>query len=96
MRYLTVDGMLSGTGIRDSVAGGYIEPRNLGISDGLVAQIDQWVKRYEQAHYFQFNDKAENESLDQEGMAICRFLRVALPDAKIDYYSNADMRKVMI
>ena len=29
MRYLTVDGMISGTGVRDSVNGGYIELEKL-------------------------------------------------------------------
>ena len=96
MRYLTIDGMLSGTGIRDSVVGGYIEPRKLGLSDGLVTQIDQWVKRYEQAHYFQFSDKTENDSIDQERVAISGLLRDELPDAKIEYYSSAYMRKFMI
>jgi hypothetical protein len=47
MRYLTIDGMCSGTGIRDSVTGGYICPSELGLSEGLVARIDRWVKRYE-------------------------------------------------
>lgn len=95
MRYLTIDGMVSGTGIRDSVAGGYIEPQKLGISDGLVAQINKWVKRYEQAHYFQFSDTEENKRLDQEGVAISELLRGELPSAKIEYYSNAELRKVV-
>lgn len=96
MRYLTIDGMLSGTGIRDSVAGGYIEPRELGLSDGLVAQINQWVKRYEQAHYLQFHDKNENDKLDQEGVAISCLVRDELPDVKIEYYSNVSMQKSII
>ena len=96
MRYLTIDGILSGTGIRDSVAGGYIEPRELGLSVGLVARIDRWVKRYEQAHYIQFSDKAENEKLDQEGVEISRLLQGEHPDTKIEYYSNAEMQKVII
>ncbi len=96
MRYLTIDGMLSGTGIRDSVAGGYIEPPKLGLSTELVAQIEEWVKRYEQAHYLQFCDKNVNEELDQEGVAISRLLRDELPDVKIEYYSNANMRKIII
>lgn len=82
MHYLTVNGLPSGMGIRDSLAGGYIEPQNLELSAGLVSQIKLRVKRSEQAHYFQFNDKEENESLDQEGIEICRLLRVELPDKK--------------
>jgi hypothetical protein len=96
MRYLTIDGMCSGTGIRDSVAGGYISPRELGLSDGLVARIDRWVKRYEQAHYIQFGDLKENESLDQEGIVISGLFIKEFPNAKVEYYSSAYMQKVTI
>jgi hypothetical protein len=94
MHYLTVDGMLSGTGIRDSVSGGYIKPSKLGISTGLSDQIAHWLNRYEQAHYAQFNDKEENEHLDQEGIAICKKLQCELPQSKIEYFSNAEMQKI--
>ena len=96
MHYLTVDGMLSGTGIRDSVSGGYIELCNLGLPSDLKDQIDQWLIRYEHAHYAQFVDKDENEGLDREGLAICRRLQEELPQSKIEYYSNAEMRKLVI
>lgn len=92
----TIDRTLSGTGVRDSIAGGYIEARTLGLSGGLVARIDSWVKRYEQAHYIQFSDKAENEKLNQEGVEISRLLQGEHPDTKIEYYSNAEMHKIVI
>ncbi len=94
MHYLTVDGMLSGTGIRDSVAGGYIVLRDLGISPKLIDQIEQWLNRYEQAHYAQFNNKGENENLDRDGIAICKLLQDELPESKIEYFSSAEMRKI--
>lgn len=94
MHYLIVDGMLSGTGIRDSVAGGYVVPRELGISPKLIKQIEQWQKRYEQAHYAQFNDKDENENLDRDGIAICKRLQGELPHSKIEYFSTAQMCKI--
>jgi hypothetical protein len=43
MRNLIVDGMLSGTGIRDGDAGGYIEPNEVGLSAGLAKRIAKWV-----------------------------------------------------
>lgn len=94
MRYLTIDGMLSGTGIRDSVSGGYIDPLKLGLSVELSTVIEQWVKRYEQAHFFQFEDAEENERLDREGLAICNQIRDSHPDYKINYYSSACMKKI--
>ena len=89
MKYLTVDGMLSGTGIRSSGEGGYIEPQQLGLPVALVEQIEKWVIRYEEAHYDGFSDSLENDALDQEGLAICKLLQHALPEAKIEYFSNA-------
>lgn len=89
MNYLTVDGMLSGTGIRDSVEGGYIAPQQLGLPNTLVERIEKWVSRYEEAHYAGFNDNGENEFLDQEGIALSKLLQLLLPEAKIEYYSHA-------
>ena len=96
MRYLTVDGMLSGTGVRDTVSGGYIDPNEVGLSADLVKRIANWLRDYENAHYVQFLDKTENERLDQEGVAITRQIREKLPGTKVEYFSNAEMRKIAI
>ncbi len=56
MKYLTVDGLLSGTGIRNSIEGGYIDPRALGISRDLVSRIEGWLRLYEEAHFDGFSD----------------------------------------
>jgi hypothetical protein len=93
-RNLIVDGMLSGTGIRDAIAGGYVEPDELGLSANLSKRILKWLLGYENAHYYQFSDKAENERLDQEGVEIARHVRDELPGIQVDYFSNAEMRKV--
>ncbi len=94
MRYLTVDGMLSGTGIRESVEGGYLEPSELGVSRELSERIVLWLRAYEEAHFGQFGDKKQNAKLDEEGLLICRLLEHELPDAKIEYFSSADMSLV--
>ena len=91
MRYLTVDGVLSGTGVRDAVAGGYIEPGELGLSPQLRAKIKAWLARYEDAHYRQFQDAKEVANLDAKGIEICREMRGEIPDSKIDYFSSARM-----
>jgi hypothetical protein len=90
-RYLIVDGMLSGTGIRDAVEGGYIDPEQLGISQEIIDDIASWLGRYEHAHYFQFADWEEVETLDREGMNLCKRLRTELVDSKIEYFSSAKM-----
>src|SRR5437870_3042934 len=95
-RVLIVDGMLSGTGIRDAKAGGYVDPNELRLSAELMKRISKWLLEYENAHYYQFMDNTENQRLDQEGISIAKQIRGELPDAKIEYYSNAEMRKIAV
>ena len=45
MRYLIVDGMLSGTGVRDAVSGGYVGLAELGLSQNAVEMIANWLAR---------------------------------------------------
>ena len=96
IRNLIVDGMLSGTGIRDADAGGYVDPNEVGLSAHLVKRIAKWVFEHENAQYYNFADKAENERLDQEGVAIARLIRGELPRTQVDYFSNAEMRKIAV
>ncbi len=96
MRYLIVDGMLSGTGIRDAVEGGYVDLEQLGISRSLQSDINVWVARYESSHYAQFNDSEEVDALDNEGVSLCKRLRSELSDSKIEYFSNARMQNIRV
>ncbi|UZE96645.1 hypothetical protein [Alkalimarinus alittae] len=96
MIYLTVDGMFSGTGIRDSVEGGYLKLEELNISDDLKNKITYWLSCYEDAHYSQYEDESEVASLDSEGLDICIMLRSEIPDSKVEYYSSAEMKKIAI
>ena len=94
MKYLVVDGMFSGTGIRDSVEGGYIELADLNISETLQTRINSWLEEYEDAHFSQYKDEEEIGKLDAEGINILKMLREEIPDSKIEYYSNAKMEKI--
>ena len=97
MRYLTVDGELSGTGIRDSVNGGYVDPETLGLGVELLGRISRWVVRYENAHYDNFVSQREVVELDAEGVQICQMLRLERPsDDKIDYFSSAKMQRLSV
>jgi hypothetical protein len=93
-RYLTVDGMLSGTGIRNSVAGGYIDPKKLGLSEDLITEIARWLSQYEEEHFAGFEDDQKIEKLDQEGISISLKLQRELPESKIEYYSHARTSKL--
>jgi hypothetical protein len=94
MQYLIIDGMLSGTGVRDGIAGGYLDLKNVGLSDDLTKRIASWLIAYESAHYSQFGDKAVNDRLDQEGIAIAMSVRKEQPGVRVEYFSNAQMRKL--
>lgn len=94
MKYLIIDGMLSGTGVRDAVEGGYLDLNDLGISADTVKIISAWHARYEHAHYAQFVDADEVGQLDAQGLSICKRLKLELPHSKIEYFSSAEMRKI--
>lgn len=92
-KYLTIDGMLSGTGIRDTLEGGYITPESLGLHIETVIKIEKWLEKYEEQHYNGFSNKAINDSLDEEGKIIARIIKEQFPDCKIEYFSDAYMKK---
>lgn len=96
MHYSTIDEMLSGTGIRNGIEGGYLEPKELGVSSELANRIAVWLSKYEEAHYDQFQSSSKVYALDEEGMKICVLLRQELADAKIEYFSSARMEGIPV
>ena len=91
-----VDGMLSGTGVRDAANGGYLELCEIGISDVLQRRIAAWLLRYEEAHFRQYCSRETNNLLDQEGIEIAGMIESELPLAKVRYFSNARMMEVRV
>lgn len=91
---LLLDGMLSGTGIRNAIEGGYIEPGSLGISEDLTKALAKWVSNYWQAHYNGYNDSNAIKILDDEGMALTKRLAEETPDHVVGYYSDARMQRL--
>ena len=96
MRYLTVDGMFAGTGIRDTVEGGYLTPSVLGLSSDLALRLAAWLQAYEAAHHAGYRDADQVAQLDQEGMRICVAVRQELPNTKVEYYSDALMQRFLV
>jgi hypothetical protein len=88
--------MLSGTGIRDAVNGGYIELETLSISEELRAQMKLWLKEYEELHLEGYSDFIAVEKLDFEGIEICKSLKNEISDLKVEYYSDAKMEKFLV
>lgn len=88
-----IDGMLSGTGVRDAVAGGYVAPDSIGLSAQLLADIAAWQRRYEEAHFAGFPASAV-AVLDVEGLALTSRVRAELGDKSVGYFSNGRMERL--
>lgn len=88
-----IDGMLSGTGIRNVVAGGYIDPCVLGLSALLGAEVADWQRRYEEAHFAAFPGELIDR-LDEEGLELLSRARIELPDRSFGYFSNGHMKRL--
>jgi len=89
-----IDGMLSGTGVRDAVKGGYVDPTALGLSEGLTRSIASWQARYEEAHFDGFPEAIVSK-LDTEGRALALKVGKELPDAVVGYFSNGRMERLI-
>lgn len=91
---LLIDGMLSGTGIRDRNEGGYVDPEALGLSSPLVADLRIWLARYEDAHYAGFDDMEVVSVLDQQGVALADRVSGERTSDEVGYYSNALLKQL--
>ncbi|MCB0477797.1 MAG: hypothetical protein KDC84_06520 [Crocinitomicaceae bacterium] len=96
MRYLTIDGMLNGTGIRDAVNGGYILPEDLGLSSEICQIISTWLEKYASEHFKGYKDDALIEELDLEGKVIAQRIKNELKEIKLQYFSDAKAIKEII
>ena len=96
MLYLVLDGMVSGTGVRDAFEGGYLRLTSLGISANLQERISTWFSEYQALHFTGFSNTEEVARLDAEGVAMVRQILAELPGSKVEYFSAARMVKVPI
>jgi hypothetical protein len=94
--YLVIDAMINGTGIRDKYEGGSIQPDKLGLSIDAKKRLKIWLIRYWKEFYHGFNDKALIEDLDKEGRQISLMIKKEIPEAKIEYFSDALMTTHLI
>ena len=94
MLHITIDGMLSGTGIRDTVNGGYLKLDSFDLPESLIVRIEDWLSRYANAHYNQYSDSSEIELLDKEGIEIASLIKAQIMDCKVEYFSDAKMENI--
>jgi hypothetical protein len=92
MRYLVVDGMLHGTGIRDKNEGGYVKLETLNLPDVLNARIKEWLLKYEEEHYNGYLNSQNIEALDLLGIEIAKQVQ-AVVGPKVTYFSNAKLKE---
>jgi len=90
---LLIDGMLSGTGVRDAVNGGYLQPDAIGLSALLVSDFADWQRRYEDAHFAGFPENAVTV-LDEEGLTLLSKVQAERPDKSVGYFSNGRMTRL--
>lgn len=90
--YLIVDAYLNGTGVRDKYDEGYIGLEHLNISTELTADIKNWLSVYWEEYYRGYNDRARICELDKIGEKLALRLQKELPYAKIEYFSDAEMK----
>ena len=88
-----IDGMLSGTGVRDAISGGYVEPEAIGLSASLAAELVAWQRRYEEAHFADFPEDVVAE-LDEEGLVLTSRADAELRGKSVGYFSHGSMKRL--
>ena len=88
-----IDGMLSGTGVRDAISGGYVEPEAIGLSDSLAAELVAWQQRYEDAHFADFPEDVVAE-LDGEGLVLASRADAELRGRNVGYFSHESTKRL--
>ena len=96
MKYIIIDALLNGTGIRDKYKGEYIDPRSLGLSDATIIRLNDWLSEYWEEHYNGYIDGTIIDTLDQECRRIAIRIQKELPEMKVEYFSDARMTSEMI
>lgn len=96
MKYLVIDASLSGTGIRDKYEGGYLVPKDLGLTYATIQRIKKWLSKYENEHYNGFTNESLINDLDREGKEISFLIKNELSEVKLEYFSDARMTSEII
>ncbi|MCW4470282.1 hypothetical protein OGH69_15005 [Flavobacterium sp. MFBS3-15] len=91
MKYLTIDGCLGSTGIRDKYNSEFLYPSDLGLSPAIISQIEVWMTKYESEHFEGFANKDVIIKLDAEGREIAKKIKEELAGVKLEYFSAGTM-----
>jgi hypothetical protein len=89
MRYLVLDGYISGTGIRDAISDEYLELKSLPLPKELIDAISSWKNEYykEVVSGKSSTEKEKSfQKLDGLGVELSKALKVVSNEIKVDYY----------
>ena len=92
---LLIDGMISGTGVRDALNGGYFELIDLNLSKSTQDRIEMWCAQYRSSNFTGYAPDRVKE-LDREGLAIAEIVSQELPQADVGYFSDALMKRLTV
>ena len=93
MKYLVIDGLLHGTGIRDKNEGGYIKLDTLHLPDTLKIKIKSWLQKYEEEHYNSYSNAENINELDTLGVEIAKHIK-SIVNSKVTYFSSATLKEI--
>jgi hypothetical protein len=96
MRYLVIDGMLNGTGIRDQYTDEYLSPEKLMLKVETINNLKSWLLKYEDEHYNGYTNQDLINDLDEQGMELARLIKLELLDVKVKYFSDAFLKEYLI
>lgn len=94
MKYLTIDEMMSGTGVRDSVEGGYLSLDTLSLSDDLIHDPREWLDEYRKQHISGYSDVFIINDFDSIEISLAVELKKQVIDAEVDYYSDEKQKRI--
>ncbi|MEP3893167.1 MAG: hypothetical protein ABJN52_04130 [Litorimonas sp.] len=96
MKYLTVDAMPTGTGVRDSLGGGFYSLEELNVPSYLIEEFATWIANYKMVIQSATPKAIDIEQLDRVGLGLCRKLSSELSDVKVEYFSEGKSEKIWI
>ncbi|WP_035566786.1 hypothetical protein [Hymenobacter sp. IS2118] len=98
-RYLTVDGFIHSTGLRDQFLGVYIELNTLNLNEDFLSRFTSWLSNYKKSQKIYDNISSEKylHRLDDEGLKLAKELKNMLNgECKIEYYSDAFSKRFSV
>lgn len=98
MKYILIDGLLNGTGIRLKYEGGYISPELIGLSNTLCKELAEWLFAYANEHYKGYGDTYAIIKLDEWGLELAKKIKAEVSgnSYQVGYFSDAKLKEIPI